>query len=181
MIEVERQFQPTVEQLSLLLEGAEFLGQKVNHDVYYDYPDYRFFKGKIQLRNRDGSFELKLGKSDSVKEEIESEVDICRYFQVSSLSEFIEANLISIVDYKSTRNQYKKGEFNLTLDEMDFGYKICEIELMVENEEQVKGAEEKIIALATKFNLELKELHTKRAEYFRIAKPEVYKELFGDK
>ena len=38
MIEVEKKFIPTEEQLKSMLEGAEFLGEKNLEDFYYDYP-----------------------------------------------------------------------------------------------------------------------------------------------
>lgn len=62
MIEVEKKFKPTEEQLNAMVTGAEFLCEKVLHDVYYDYPDYRMFKKDVRLRNRNGNFELKIGQ-----------------------------------------------------------------------------------------------------------------------
>jgi len=181
MIEVEKQCQPTEDQLKALLQDAEFLGEKIDHDIYYDYPDYRLFKEDKRLRNRNGLFELKIGESSGVSREIEKKEDIEKYFETKNLEDFIEKNLVPIIDYSAKRKEYTKGEFKITLDEMSFGFKVCEIEIMVEKEDQVKSAEEKIDNLAKEHNIEIKKLHTKRQEYFRLLKPEVYKELFSEK
>src|ERR1035437_2614520 len=112
MIEVEKKFQPTEEKLKSLLEHAEFLGEIINHDIYYDYNDFRLLKQDIRLRNRNGSFELKLGKSSGVAEEIEEEEKIKKYFDTSRpIQDFIKENLILVIDYKAKRRKYKKEEF----------------------------------------------------------------------
>lgn len=181
MIEVEKKFQPSDKQLKNILIGAEFLGEVVLEDTYYDYPDYRFFKNKTYFRNRNGSFELKIGKSHGVSEEIEVKKDIEQYFGTNNLEEFIKKNLVVITEYDTNRRKYKKEDFNIDVDETSFGYKILEIELMVEKEEHIEEAENKIINLAKKYNFEIKKVSPKRKEYFRLLKPEVYKKLYGKK
>ncbi len=181
MIEVEKQFQPTEEQLRVLIENAKFVNEVINHDVYYDYPDYRLFKKDIRLRIRNGTFELKIGKSSGVSQELEIKEEIAKYFNVNSLEEFIKNNLIVIIDFNNKRKKYKKENFNIDIDETSFGYKLCEIELMVETEDKVKEAEGRIIDLAKKYNFEIKRIPSKRSEYFRLVKPEVYKQLYGER
>ena len=176
MIEVEKQCQPSETQLKALLADATFLKEKIDHDIYYDYADYRLFKEDVRLRERNGSFELKVGESSGVSKEIEKKKDIEKYFGIDNLEEFIKNNLIPFIDYKSKRQKYKKGDFNISIDEMNFGYKVCEIELLVE-EENIKDAEDKINNLAKQYSIELKIMHSKRQEYFRLFKPDVYKEL----
>ncbi|MDO8659356.1 MAG: CYTH domain-containing protein, partial [Candidatus Parcubacteria bacterium] len=121
MIEVEKQFLPTEYQLKTLLEGAQFMGEKMDHDIYYDYADYQLFKKDIRLRNRNGFFELKIGKSSGVSEEIQVKEDIKKYFSVENLELFVQTNLIVIVDYRTKRKKYKKEDFNISVDEMSFG------------------------------------------------------------
>ncbi len=179
MIEVEKRFQPTEQQKAELLSGAEFLGQKENHDIYYDYADYRLFKNNIRLRSRNGSFELKIGKESGVAEEIEIKKDIEKYFNTDKLEKFIADNLIPIVDYTTMRKKYKKDEFTIDVDKMSFGYDLCEIEVLVEKEENIREAEDKINNLAKEYGLEIKELPSKRGEYLRLLKPEIYKEIYG--
>lgn len=164
MIEVEKKFIPTEQNLKILLTDAEFLGEVTNHDIYYDYPDFRFLKGNIAFRKRNGNFELKIQSGSGIHEEIEDLEKIKEYFSTSDLEEFINENLISAIEYRTVRKKYKKEDFNLDMDETDFGYQVGEIELMVEKEEDVKIAEEKIQEFASRNNLDLgKGLSKKRA------------------
>ncbi len=180
MIEVEKKFQPTKEALDSLLKDAEFIALKINHDIYYDYPDYRLLKEEIRFRLRNNKFELKIKKKKGVSEEIENEEEIKKYFKTEvSLKDFISKNLIPIMEYKVTRREYKKGEFTIDLDEMDFGYNMCEIEILVDSEDKIKEAEEKIIHLAKEHNIEHKKMQSKRGEYLKRLKPEVYDFLRG--
>ncbi|HAE36561.1 MAG: Thiamine-triphosphatase [Candidatus Nomurabacteria bacterium GW2011_GWF2_35_66] len=177
MIEVEKRFQPTEEQLNSLLKDAEFLGSKVNHDVYYDYEDYRLMKERVRLRSRNNNFELKLGHSRGVNTEIEDKKEIENYFKTDNLEKFIEQNFVILVEYKTKRIKYKKNGFAIDIDETDFGYNLCEIELMVEREDEVKEAKEKIVNLAKEYNWDVKKVMSKGLEYLRLFKPEIYKEL----
>jgi len=167
MIEIEKKFIPTFENLEALLDGAVSMGEMTNHDIYYDYPDYRFLKGNIAFRNRNGNFELKLKQSGGVHVELEDAKEIESYFNVTDLEKFIEENLKIAMEFKVYRKKYKKEDFNLDIDETDFGYKVGEIELMVEKEEDVKNAEEKIEQFASKYNLELKKGLSKKKAYLK--------------
>jgi adenylate cyclase class IV len=181
MIEVERKFRPTPEQLSGILADAEFLGEKILEDNLYDYPDYRLIKSDVRLRNRNGNFELKIGDEGTfgVSEEIEEERGIKNYFKTDkSIPQFVEENLVKILEYKNTRKKYRLGEFTIDLDDMDFGYNCLEIELLVADKSEIENANKKIIELAQKYHLNMDKVPTKRSEYFRIVKPEVFKLLY---
>ena len=185
MIEVEKKTQPTEEQRKALLEGAEFVKEKIINDIYYDLPDYSLFKKDIRLRKRGTSFELKgyLSSSDSnstrVAKEIDNEIEIKKYLNLSgndSLEEIIEKNFISLCKYTTKRREYKKEGFVIDVDETDFGYNMTEIELEVEEDEaKIKEAEEKLLIFAKKYDLEILDLPIKPDEYLRRLKPEVYK------
>jgi len=187
MIEVERKFRPTEEQLAKLLEGAEFLGEKNLHDIYYDYPDYRLLKKHIFLRKRNDGFELKTEneQADTHKElslynETEDEEEIKKFFNtIGPIEVFIEKNLEKSREFKTTRRKYKKGEFNIDVDDLDFGYKCIEIELLVEDDSKIEEAKNKIINFAQNYGLSMEKVPSKRQEYLRIKKPEVYKELYS--
>lgn len=182
MIEVEKKFQPTEEQLAALLQDAEFVGDKVLEDKYYDYPDYRLFHKKIFFRNRNGEFELKLGDDEGlgVSEELETEEEIKKYFKTDKpLKEFIQTNLVQIIEYVTKRKKYKKGEFNIDIDDLSFGFSCIEIEVMIDDMSKVEEAKSKIYKLVEEFGIEKKNLPAKREEYFRIMKPEVYKLLYS--
>ncbi|MCC6323421.1 CYTH domain-containing protein [Candidatus Nomurabacteria bacterium] len=184
MIEVEKKFKPTEEQLKAILEGAVFLGKVINHDIYYDYPDYRMYKKEIRLRNRNGNFELKIG-DDAVKgvaEEIEGEENIQKYLKLEEqLSEFIEKNLVEIINYKTSRDKYKKDDFSIDVDSTDFGYDMVEIELMIDDKSKTKEAEERIVSFALSAGLSLSKLPGKTIEYLKRMNPELYKKIFINK
>ncbi len=180
MIEVEKKFQPTVDQIKALTSGAEFMGAVVLEDTYYDYSDYRLLKKGVRLRNRNGEFELKIGKSNGVAEEIETDEEIQQYFSTSkSLNEFIDSELEPIIRYKTERQKYQKEGFSIDIDKLDFGFSVCEVELLVNTEEEIRVAEERILNFVTQYNLEIKDLPSKRGEYLRLFKSEVYKEIYG--
>ena len=76
MIEVEKWFQPTDEQLKRMVADSEFLGEVVNHDVYYDYSDFRIFKNYVKFRSRNGVFEVKIEiKVDKRGQNAEKEIE----------------------------------------------------------------------------------------------------------
>ncbi|KKS05006.1 MAG: hypothetical protein UU82_C0002G0014 [Candidatus Nomurabacteria bacterium GW2011_GWC2_41_8] len=181
MIEVEKKFRPTDMQLKMMLEEAEFLGEKILEDFYYDYPDYRLFKNYVYFRNRNGNFELKIGDDEitGISDEIENEKDIKLYFKTKKpLPDFIAENLVPTIHYKTARKKYKKMEFAIDIDELDFGYKCIEIELLVSDKSKVQDAKRKIVEFAQHYNFEIKGVPAKRREYFRLVKPEIYKELY---
>lgn len=167
MIEVEKKFIPTEENLKILLTDAGFLGEVTNHDIYYDYPDFRFLKGNIAFRKRNGNFELKIKQSGGVHIELEDTKEIESYFNVTDLEKFIEEDLKIAMNFKVYRKKYKKEDFNLDIDETDFGYQVGEIELMVEKEEDVKNAEEKIQEFASRNNLDLGKGLSKKKAYLK--------------
>ena len=182
MIEVEKKFQPTEEQLANLLKDCEFLGEVVNSDIIYDYPDYRLISKSIRLRLRNGKFELKI--SDEEMElaslEVENEEEIKKYFNTTlPIKDFVEANLIEGINIKTTRKKFKKNDFIIDVDDLDFGYQCVEIELLVKNKSEIPQAYERIIELAKSYGFDLKEISPKKKEYFRIVKPEVYKLLYN--
>ena len=65
MIEVEKKFQLSGEQQERLLEGATFLKEKIQTDTYFDTLDYKYSRNHTWLRERDGSYELKISIPDA--------------------------------------------------------------------------------------------------------------------
>ena len=107
------------------------------------------------------------------------EEEIKKYFDINTpVEKFVKENLIEGINIKTTRKKYKKDDFFIDIDDLDFGYSCVEIELMVEDEKDILNAEEKILALAKQYNFETKEVPAKKKEYFRIVKPEVFKMLY---
>lgn len=180
MIEVEKRFQPTEEQLNAMIKDAEFLGEKTNTDIYYDYSNYSLFKQNIRFRNRNGNFELKLGKSSGVAEEIEDESEIKKYFNTNmELDVFVLENMIPFMEYGARRMKYKKDGFVIDVDEMSYGYNMTEIEILVDDESKIQEAENKILDFAKSYNFEIKDFLPKRAMYLKMIKPDLYKELYN--
>jgi len=189
MIEVEKKFKPTEEQLGRLIDGADPLGVTINHDIYYDYDDLRFFKENMRLRNRNGIFELKIGKSGAVSEEIEDVKEIERVLNITGgLENYIKEKLIAIMDYTTERQKYLKEGFNIDVDKTSFGYNICEVELTLDEKEgekvpekEIEEAENKILNFALKHDLEVTQLNGKGKEYLRTMKPELYEIIQASK
>ncbi len=189
MIEVEKKFQPTEEQLQKLLAGAEFVSEKEHTDIYYDFPDYRLFKKGHRLRKRNDGYELKValeGHKDSdlqLYNEIENDEGILEFLGLpkdASLQKFISSQMGIVCEIKTNRKKYKKDDFSLDVDNTDFGYDMVEIELLVDDESKIKEAEEEIISFAQRVGLNLTGLSGKTVEYLKRVRPEIYKEIYGD-
>jgi thiamine-triphosphatase len=180
MIEVEKKFVITPEQESYLLDGAEFLGEKIFTDSYFDYPDYRMTSSDLWLRKRDDRFELKVPLNDNTKvrvsdqyHELETDEEIASYLKIDlsggKLEDKIgEIGMAPFCTITTTRKKYKKGEFGIDVDEMDFGYHICEIELMVSGEEEISSAEKRIVDFALSLGLPVVRVRGKVLEYLRL-------------
>ena len=67
MIEVEKKFVLTTDNLAKLTTGAKFLGEKSFTDNYYDTKDYLLALKDHWFRNRDGRWELKVPFNDLPK------------------------------------------------------------------------------------------------------------------
>lgn len=177
MIEVEIKFQPSKDSLEKLLSDSVFLKNEILKDCYYDYNDFQLFKNNIRLRNRNGVFELKIKKGGGISEEIDKISEIEKFFQTDNLNTFVKNNLIPIINYQNKRSEYQNGEFYIDVDNMDFGYDLCEIELRIENEKDANEAREKILKFSEKYGFKFEKLESKAKLYFKKVKPEIYKEL----
>jgi len=179
-IEVERKFKPTKEQKDKLITGATSLGSVTNHDTYYDYPDYRLLKNEIRLRSRNGKFELKVRNAFKGDREVKKEEEIKKYFKTElDLKNFIDKNLILLMEYTTEREKYKKGIFEIDIDECDFGFSLCEIEIMVDEENEITDARSKIKEFALKYGLEEAKEIAKSREYLKTKRPDIFKEVYG--
>ncbi len=181
MIEVEKKFKPTDEQLEAFLQGAEFASEKLLHDLYYDYPDYRLYKKEFYFRKRGDNFELKIGNNSvsGVSEEVEGDENIIKRLGITkSLEDFVREDLIVLIDYKTIRKEYKKDGFIIDVDELSYGHKCVEIELQVEDESKTEEAKRKITEFVKPYGFEGQKAQPKRKEYFRLVKPEVFKQLY---
>ncbi len=155
MIEVELKIPLSEENLSLLTKGATLIGTKSHTDSYFDTSDYKLSMQAVWLRKRNGRFELKWPATGIAKrtlteryEEFETDDEIRQKINLPKESTFEEdlqkAGYLPFAEYTVTRTTYKNGEFKIDIDEMSYGYKMCEVELEVESVDKVEEAEIKI-------------------------------------
>lgn len=184
MIEVEKKFAVQKDELARLTHGARFLGEKKFTDVYYDTVDYALTKKDTWLRLRAGKFELKFpiaganeGRDMTAYDEIEDDAGVCAKLGIPS-SGPLEKSLASLgyvpfATITTTRSKYEKEGFHIDADEVDFGYTLLEIELMVPSEDQIKAAYRRILDFATVHRIPIPEKRTrgKVIEYLRMNNP----------
>jgi predicted adenylyl cyclase CyaB len=186
MIEVEKKFILSDDDIGRLTNGAEFLGEKKMKDVYYDTKDFLLTCADKWLRLRGARWELKLplrtdgGWHDQYRE-LETEEEISNELGLDTKKQLEEelarAGYEPFASIITTRKKYKKGDFTIDLDEVDFGYKIGEIELMVNDESDMPGAIEKITNFAKKAGLTMAPVRGKLIEYLRRNSPKHYQAL----
>ena len=192
MIEIEKTFFLTDEEEKRLLEGAEFIGEKAMKDVYYDNGKFDIMTRDQWLRERNGTFEVKVpaptqtpirGREIDKYEEITEEDRIREILGIkreTTLSEDLKNNGFSpVAAIVTTRRTYRKDIFTIDLDSVDFDpdFRVAEIELMVENNDQVEEASDKILAFAKAMKLKSSPTHGKLVEYLRRNNPKIYQIL----
>lgn len=190
MIEVEKKFILEEIDKSRLTDGAEFLNERIFTDTYYDTKDFVLTSQDKWLRSRGDRFELKLPLHSGAErladryDELEDESSIKETlsFDVNkSLANNLKENdYIPFCICKTTRSKYKKGQFIIDLDVVDFQdftYAIGEIELMVNEKSEIEEAINKIMFFAIKNNLKIAPVRGKVIEYLKRAKPEHFRAL----
>lgn len=190
MIEVEKKFTLSSEDIERITEGAEFLGEKSFTDTYFDTSGYLLTKSDKWLRLRGNRFELKLpmnaGKGSSQRqldqyEELDTDEAIYKALDIkptATLQKDLEINgYKSFSTFTTTRKKYKNGDFVIDLDVIDFGYSIGEIELMVESQSEMEEALNKILVFAKEQGLSVAPVRGKVIEYIRRNNPEHLKTL----
>ena len=144
-----------------LIEGADFVNEKVMADTYFDTPDFSLTTKDKWLRKRNNQFELKLPYDETELigsreidryHELDSEDEIRRSLNITenkSLEEDLKNNnIIPFATIVTTRKNYKNGKFNVVIDELDYGYKLGEIEMVVEDNTKDEEAKEEVINFA---------------------------------
>jgi len=189
MIEVEKKFLLTEADEQRLTADADFLGEKVFTDIYYDAQNFSLTTNDKWLRSRDGKFQLKLpldskGMRQNAMgqyEELEDEASIKQALGLAGndpLEDLLVKNgYLPCAKFTTTRRKYKKGEFILDFDVADFGYKVGEIELMVKDQAEIEGASERITEFAARQGLSLAPVRAKIHEYLRKDNPSHFEAL----
>lgn len=192
MIEIEKKFLLTDENIARLTDNAEFLGEKSFTDIYYDTDDLRLTSKDRWLRTRDGVWELKLPLHTSTErvadqfEELTTEEEIRKAIELPATHSF--ADDLTTAGYKpfyrgtTTRKKYKNGEFIIDLDTVTFDtftYSLGEIELLITDQTEMQHAVNKIIAFASECGLTIGPVRGKVNEYLKRVRPEHYAQLIA--
>jgi thiamine-triphosphatase len=176
MIEIEKKFSLTEDQLKKIEKLAKFVSKKSFTDIYFDDENYSLTKKDWWLRRRDANFELKIPIGMFNKrilnvynelteiEEIAKKIGI-REDNLNFISELEKNNFIPFCQIITTRKKYTLDGFTIDIDEMDYGYSICEIEKMAEKESNVDKITAEILEFSHSLGLEIKQVKGKVKEY----------------
>lgn len=187
MFEIEHNFRYEEEKIKELLKDADFVGKKVFTDIYYDNNSFDLTGKNIWLRQREGSFELKLpleGVATDKFEEIEDEQRIKEHFKFDNRldlkEQLLESGYAPFCVCVTTRNKYKKDDFNIDIDDAafddEFIWRGMEIELMIDNPSKAEEASKKILRFGEKYGLSQID-EGKVSEYLKQKKPSHFKSL----
>jgi adenylate cyclase class IV len=185
-IEVEKKFLLTEHQRRKLITGAKLIAEKVIRDVYYDDSDWSLSTKDIFLRERDGSWELKVGaagqsphgrRSINQYEEITDSKEILSRLELATTRNIAEtlssAGLTPFAKLTTHRTKYQRDGFVIDVDSVKFpegdGYDLVEIELMGDDAEESKR---RIDAFAAEIGLPTEPVRGKLQEYCVRHQPE---------
>ena len=159
VIEVERKFLfPDDIEEKLHDHGAVAKQQKSFIDIYYDTPRHELTLADHWLRQRQGSWQLKVPPSqrlhsnttaqyreheneDDILQALLSILDLAPAKRPSSMEEFVTLfDCKPFATFQTRRTSYSLKNFILDLDRTDFGYKVGEIETIVESSSQIEKA-----------------------------------------
>jgi len=187
--EIEQKFEPKLESVESLTAEAEFVGEKINHDEYFDNERYSLTTRDVWLRRRNGEFQMKVPFNEDIKDrtldryqELEGEEAIAEYFDwdlsARSFEDYLNENFAPFIDFESTRQKFgHPGGFTIDIDRTDFDYDMLEIELLVDNKEEMPEAAERIRNEAKKHGLKVGYRYGKVIELIRRQSPEHFKKL----
>ncbi|MCG2694025.1 CYTH domain-containing protein [Candidatus Parcubacteria bacterium] len=187
MIEVEEKFELTESAIKEIKANCEFLREVKLHDKYFDFSDNRLMLGDTWLRERNGQVELKYPVCCGGHfnyQEYENIKEICeklklKYLESNSWEEICKENGLDIyIDFISVRQKYKCGKFNIDIDNTNFDFELFEVELILDEGESIKEAEEKIFNFIKKHDIKTKHMYSGKGKiYLERFNPELYKKL----
>lgn len=183
MIEVEKKFSLMPGDEARLLQGAEFVKEIELHDTYYDAADWSLSLHDTWLRERNGTWELKIplntaGSDQRVIDqyrELDDEQSIATAIGLSGtgplLPRLTAAGYTVIAPLVTIRRKYRRDPFVIDIDRLDFGYTLAEIELLVMDETNMAEATSKILAFAETCHLKTIPVRGKVIEYLARFSP----------
>lgn len=193
-IEIEKKVRLEPHHLEKIIQKGDLVNEIHIQDSYFDTADYLYTAQNVWLRQRNGMFELKVGMQkqyDSIDryEEITDENSILNNLGIDLFVDFpstlAQNKLFSFCNFATKRKSYKVGEFNIDIDEADFGdlrYNVAEIEIIVSNSNLVHEAEQKIDQLIKEMGIDTSIPTTGKLSYYIYCKrPEHYQALVQNK
>eukprot|EP01118_Nematostelium_gracile_P010225 TRINITY_DN3504_c0_g1_i1.p1 TRINITY_DN3504_c0_g1~~TRINITY_DN3504_c0_g1_i1.p1 ORF type:complete len:246 (-),score=52.59 TRINITY_DN3504_c0_g1_i1:2-688(-) len=193
--EVEIKFHSPLDIKSKLISsGAKFIGEKRFTDIYFDTNDFVLTTKDIWFRKRGDDFECKVGERDESGvdryQEITNPTEIRRFLSAilptkdslivnAELKDYMDAvQLHTIASITTRRERLSFEEFMIDLDEADFDYRVGEVELMVDDQEQSEEASKKIVEFCKRFDLKTTPpIQGKVLEYIDRFRPLHYEQL----
>lgn len=190
MIEIEKKFLPSSEQLVQMLQGATSKGEIIQRDTYYDTKEYTLSLKDWWLRKRNASFELKISVqneecgTETRYREVEDELEIRHELGIEESGE-MEATLaangfLPFGSWETRRTAYEKEGFTIDVDAVDYGafqHDVVEIELLVSDPSMAREAADRILAFAAQYGLSTERVAGKVITYLQRERPEHYQVL----
>ena len=177
-IEVEKKFLLTPKEIARLTAGAEFLGEKVFTDIYYDTLDYSLAKTDRWLRKRAGKFELKLPMDVPGEERIlDQYTELETELEIKTALELPLENYLPFCTIQTTRQTFRKDVFTVDINTFDFGYKLTEIELIVDDPSEIPSARSQILKLTKSMGFTINPVRGKMMEYLSRNNPVLFQSL----
>lgn len=189
MIEVEKKFILKTGDEEKLTNGATFLQEIEMRDVYYDTAENTLSRADTWLRERNGSWELKVPLNTGPSgeriadqyRELTDEKEIAAFLHLDLTAplsgSLAEQGYGIIAPITTRRRKYQRDGFTIDIDVMDFRYEIAEVEAMVETEDQMPSAVQRILDFAGSIGLATAPVRGKVLEYIHRKRPEHYRQL----
>ncbi len=186
MIEIEKKFEASEEDIGRITEDAKFIKESINKDTYYDREGFPLVKNNIFLRKRNGRFELKLyvaEKGSRVDKYLELEDDETIKSKLNipaqkDIDEYLAENeYVPFGSWETKRRRFEKDGFTIDVDSVDFGHNVVEIELMIEEGEDTNEAADKILNFAKTIRLEEDKQEGKVMVFIKRNNPTAYEEI----
>lgn len=198
-IEVERKFVPGPEvEKSLYALGAELFKEITFRDSYYDSLDLRLTLSDCWLRKRGDSWELKhppqpgarglIGASTQYTEVTEEDKIICKVSEVLGVPTPPSIEAFCLNEFASFVTRRRSFQLPLEessgtmavvdLDEADFGFAVGEVEVIVQTQEEVQNAFQKVEEICKKLGVfQESAVQGKVSTFLQLNRVEHYKQL----
>ena len=187
MFKFEKKFLLTNVQREKLLEGAEFLGEEIFTERYFDNAQFSLGLQDMWLWQRGENFHLKIPMHEQINgvnrqyHEIEGEFAIREIFAVPVTGNFIGDLAVNghvpFCNFTTMRKKYKKENFIINVDNVDYGewqYQLAEIELSGNDKKEIENINEKIDIFTKDLGLEIMHANGNPIEYLKRKNPQHY-------